>query len=273
MPDAVSGHSSTTTTTTGTWTRNIPGADEDLSATVTNTGTVELQLTDLFGSVVLVTDPALTAPVLLDADEYGNPAAGQAATRYGWPGAKQRSTEAQDGIVLMGVRLYNPATGRFLSVDPVPGGNANAYDYVYGDPVGQYDLDGRKCWKGFGWACSAGNQVQKHWRGIAQVGVTGVAVVAGAACVAATAGICGGAIAGYAIAAGIGASAGVANYRIGTEKRSTTGYVQAALTGIGNNLGGMHAGRVMLRSSASVRLQGSFTTLVRKPVRLRFWRL
>ncbi len=35
----------------------------------------------------------------------------------------------------MGYRLYNPTTGRFLSADPVPGGGANAYDYVDQDPV------------------------------------------------------------------------------------------------------------------------------------------
>ncbi|MFD8251002.1 hypothetical protein [Streptomyces werraensis] len=29
----------------------------------------------------------------------------------------------------MAVRLYNPATGRFLSADPVPGASCNAYDY------------------------------------------------------------------------------------------------------------------------------------------------
>ncbi len=44
----------------------------------------------------------------------------------------------------MGVRLYNPATGRFLSVDPVPGGSANAYEYCMADPIGCTDLDGRK---------------------------------------------------------------------------------------------------------------------------------
>ncbi|MBD0710424.1 MULTISPECIES: RHS repeat-associated core domain-containing protein [unclassified Streptomyces] len=40
----------------------------------------------------------------------------------------------------MGVRLYNPATGRFLSIDPVYGGGDNRYGYP-GDPVNQYDLD------------------------------------------------------------------------------------------------------------------------------------
>ncbi|MFF7456787.1 DNRLRE domain-containing protein [Kitasatospora sp. NPDC008115] len=133
--------------TAGAWTRYVPGTDGDLAASATNAGEIKLQLTNLFGSVVLTTDTALTTPVLLDADEYGNPAAGQTAARYGWLGAKQRSAEAQDGIVLMGVRLYDPATGRFLSVDPVPGGSANAYGYPC-DPIGQYDLDGRKwSWK------------------------------------------------------------------------------------------------------------------------------
>ena len=41
------------------------------------------------------------------------------------------------------VRLYDPTAGRFLSVDPVYGGNANAYDYVHGNPVNRYDLDGK----------------------------------------------------------------------------------------------------------------------------------
>ena len=42
----------------------------------------------------------------------------------------------------MGVRLYNPESGRFLSTDPVYGGNANTYTYPL-DPVNMYDLDGR----------------------------------------------------------------------------------------------------------------------------------
>jgi uncharacterized protein RhaS with RHS repeats len=45
----------------------------------------------------------------------------------------------------MGVRLYDPATGRFLQPDPIEGGNANNYEYVMGDPINGYDLDGRHC--------------------------------------------------------------------------------------------------------------------------------
>ncbi|MFC5662329.1 DNRLRE domain-containing protein [Kitasatospora misakiensis] len=129
-------------TTQGTLTRNVSGPDGDLTATTSKTGDVQLQLTNLFGSVVITTDTGLTKPVVLDFDEFGIPQDGQAGVRYGWLGGKQRSAEAQDGDILMGARLYSPALGRFLQIDPVPGGNASAYDYCTGDPVNCTDLDG-----------------------------------------------------------------------------------------------------------------------------------
>ncbi|MEV0192336.1 ricin-type beta-trefoil lectin domain protein [Kitasatospora purpeofusca] len=129
-------------TTQGTLTRNVSGPDADLVATTSKTGDVQLQLTNLFGSVVITTDTALTKPVVLDFDEFGIPQDGQAGVRYGWLGGKQRSAEAQDGDILMGARLYSPALGRFLQIDPMPGGNASAYDYCTGDPVNCTDLDG-----------------------------------------------------------------------------------------------------------------------------------
>jgi hypothetical protein len=46
----------------------------------------------------------------------------------------------------MGVRLYSPALGRFLQVDPEVGGNSNPYDYCSGDAVNCTDLDGRWGW-------------------------------------------------------------------------------------------------------------------------------
>jgi len=42
----------------------------------------------------------------------------------------------------MGVRVYNPATGRFLQKDPIYGGNANAYVYP-ADPVNATDISGQ----------------------------------------------------------------------------------------------------------------------------------
>ena len=88
-------------------------------------------------------------------DEFGNPepltGAGAPTgppARYGWLGAAQRSAEALGGVVLMGVRLYSPVTGRFLSADPVPGGSASAYDYCNADPVDCTDLAGTWSLKG-----------------------------------------------------------------------------------------------------------------------------
>ncbi|MFF2517429.1 RHS repeat-associated core domain-containing protein [Streptomyces sp. NPDC058086] len=90
---------------------------------------VVLQLANLHGDITtqipLVDN---TTPVVNTYDEYGNLLSGTDPTRYGWLGGKQRSTETPNGVTLMGVRLYDPATGRFLSVDPVPGGNANPYE-------------------------------------------------------------------------------------------------------------------------------------------------
>lgn len=44
---------------------------------------------------------------------------------------------------LMGARVYVPAIGRFLQIDPQPGGSANAYDFVNQDPVNLRDANGR----------------------------------------------------------------------------------------------------------------------------------
>ncbi|KFU82039.1 RHS repeat-associated core domain-containing protein [Amycolatopsis lurida] len=64
---------------------------------------------------------------------------------YGWLGRHQRAYEHAGAlsIVQMGARPYSPLLGRFLSVDPVDGGSANDYDYVYADPINETDLTGQ----------------------------------------------------------------------------------------------------------------------------------
>ncbi len=132
------------------WTRNINGIDGNLAALHHSSGTVTLQLANLHGDIVATAANTTTATgvtTYAEQTEYGIPRETNAAnpTRYGWLGAKERSSDAL-GVMLMGVRLYNPATGRFLSLDPIHGGGANAYAYPT-NPVNMFDLDG-KAWFG-----------------------------------------------------------------------------------------------------------------------------
>jgi RHS repeat-associated protein len=129
-------------------TRNVQDIGGNLGATTSATGSTVLQLTDIHGDVTvqLPLDPSV-APTAQSYDEYGNPEDSTAATRYGWLGGKQRSGETITGVTLMGVRLYDPTIGRFLSTDPIPGGNANAYDYCTSDPISCYDLNGQWGWR------------------------------------------------------------------------------------------------------------------------------
>ncbi|HEY0228332.1 MAG TPA: RHS repeat-associated core domain-containing protein [Mycobacterium sp.] len=62
-----------------------------------------------------------------------------------WVGAAQKLYEHTGTVatVEMGARQYVPALGRFLSVDRIPGGNANAYNYP-NDPLNAFDPTGMR---------------------------------------------------------------------------------------------------------------------------------
>jgi RHS repeat-associated protein len=207
---ADSGDSPAWTSTNTGWTRNIAGIAGGLAATIDQTGTVTLQLANMHGDLVdtAADDPAATGPLgYTESTEYGaprNPAT--APDTYGWLGAKQRSTNDLAGLTLMGVRLYNPASGRFLSVDPVPGGNDNPYIYV-NDPTDQYDLDGR-CWR---WCNHALHWTVSHRSAIASWAANGACVVSGPL--------------GCAVAQG-------AAWAVRTQQRGYRNYRAAAMDGI-----------------------------------------
>lgn len=142
--------------------RFAEGADGSMAVQASATGDRVLQLVDLHGDVTA------TIPIANGAneatwtdlransfDEFGVPQSMTSGTspngppaRYGWLGAAQRSADTPTGVVLMGVRLYAPTIGRFLQVDPVIAGSANAYDYCNADPVNCTDLAGTFSLKG-----------------------------------------------------------------------------------------------------------------------------
>lgn len=76
-------------------------------------------------------------------DEYGNPSTTPATTpTYNYLGTTQRQTDHLTGLTLMGIRLYTPTTGRFLTQDPIYGGNATTYGYP-AQPTNKSDASGQ----------------------------------------------------------------------------------------------------------------------------------
>ncbi|WP_370025697.1 RHS repeat-associated core domain-containing protein [Planotetraspora sp. GP83] len=136
----------------GTWTRNILGFT-GLAATLANSGTLTLQLTNPHGDVVATADRLGSGvSAYFEQTEYGLDRTSGTPDRYEWLGGAQRASDTLADIVLMGVRLFNPNTGRFLQVDPVIGGNANAYEYCGADPINCRDLDGKRSCS---WICDS----------------------------------------------------------------------------------------------------------------------
>jgi len=78
-------------------------------------------------------------------DAYGNPSNPTIGTPFQYQGAWGGYTDSETGLVLQGHRYYDPATGTWLTRDPIgQAGGVNVYGYVGGDPVNWNDEDGLK---------------------------------------------------------------------------------------------------------------------------------
>jgi RHS repeat-associated protein len=82
-------------------------------------------------------------------EPFGTPLTTPDALR---PGVPNRTWQAGHGhetfdlalpFIMLGARVYVPALGRFVQLDPQPGGSANGYDYAGQNPVNLGDPSGR----------------------------------------------------------------------------------------------------------------------------------
>jgi RHS repeat-associated protein len=119
-------------------------ADGKMPVSMTYGGNAYYLLYDQIGSLRVVADSAGTVTKRIDYDTYGsiinetNPAM---ATPFGFAGGL---FDKDTGFVRFGARDYDPATGRWTSMDPIDyaGGDSNLYGYVANDPVNGVDPSG-----------------------------------------------------------------------------------------------------------------------------------
>jgi len=117
-------------------------------------GTVTYLHADRLGSVRLLTDGAGAVVGSASFSPYGSSTGSSGvASPFGFAGQYTDPT----GLVYMRARYYDPASGQFLSVDPMVDATREPYGYVGGDPVNATDPSGLLgvCWS-CGWAAAKG---------------------------------------------------------------------------------------------------------------------
>ena len=108
------------------------------------TKTISYYMTDPSGTVIATTDASGQVTARFDYKPYGAPVM-DPASGVSYAG-HVRDDEVD--LVYMQARFYDPATGRFLSVDPVRvgvglHGGMDRYSYALNNPIANIDPDGR----------------------------------------------------------------------------------------------------------------------------------
>ncbi len=129
---------------TGTRFLALPGG-----GTVARTGAgsnYSFEITDLHGTSLLALDSTCDNPVWRQETPFGAP---RSTATGPWPdtnGFLGKPTDSSTGLTIVGARNYDPAIGRFISIDPVLESSApqqlNGYTYAGDNPVTQSDPSG-----------------------------------------------------------------------------------------------------------------------------------
>lgn len=162
------------TTATDVW--SLPNIHGDIAAVTNGSGVKQ--------GATLLYSPDGTALAGLPDNSAGN-------FDNGWEGSHQKALEHEAGLlqtIEMGARPYNPAIGRFLTIDPIEGGTPNDYIYPF-DSINQSDLTGT--WWSWKDIKKAVKSVAKKVVKIAKKAAPYVAAAGFVACTFATAGACG----------------------------------------------------------------------------------
>gem|GEM_PF-1940831 len=95
---------------------------------------------DRLGSTRLVTDADGSTQARYTYDAYGNrTTTGSSSVPFGYTG---QYTDSDTGLVYMRARYYDPATGQFLTRDPLEASTRQRYLYAGDDPINQTDPTG-----------------------------------------------------------------------------------------------------------------------------------
>jgi RHS repeat-associated protein len=133
--------------------KSVAAALFALASHLAHAGTVTYVYTDPQGTPLAEADASGTITATFDYKPYGSQALGSSKAGPGYTG---HVNDPDTGFVYMQARYYDPAVGRFLSVDPVSIIGAKVftfgrYIYVSDNPEVNIDPDGRMSRPGQNW--------------------------------------------------------------------------------------------------------------------------